>query len=58
MKKILLILLFFPVYSFAGWSGEGTVSAVYSHEGSVIVQSTITDDKCGGVGKILVAYFR
>lgn len=33
------------------WTNLGTITAIYSHNGSHIVETTITDGPCGSAGK-------
>ena len=51
MKKFLLVLLLCPLSALAAWSGSGKMNAVYSHNGYIIIDTTITGNGCGDAGK-------
>jgi type 1 fimbria pilin len=46
MKKLLFALLLMPALAFAGWSNGGKVTDIYSHNGSVLIRTSITDGPC------------
>jgi hypothetical protein len=47
MKNLILLLLLIPALSFAGWStSSGSVTDIYSHNGSVLITTGIADGPC------------
>ena len=47
MKRILcLVLIMFSSSLCAGWSSTGLVERVYSHNGSHVIRTTLTDNVC------------
>jgi len=51
MKYVLLLLTILPVLTFAGWSTtSGKVTDIYSHDGSVLIKTEVTDGPCGAGG--------
>ena len=53
VRRIVFASLFLVTASIANaqWSGSGTVSQVWPHDGYYFVQTTITDNPCGSAGK-------
>ena len=48
MKYFLSLLLIITCNTYAGWSNSyGTVTDIWSHNGSVIIDTELTDDPCG-----------
>jgi len=51
MKKYLLLLVIFPSICFAGWTEQGEISSIYSHNGFIIIDSSVSSNLCGTNGK-------
>ena len=52
MYKIvsLFFLISFAVSSHAGWSAQGEVTRVISHDSAHVLRTTVSDDPCGDSG--------
>lgn len=47
MKNLLFLILLIPALSFAGWSTtSGTITDIYSHDGSILLTTNIADGPC------------
>ncbi len=50
MKYLLIVFALLPSLAFAGWSTTGKVTDIYSHNGTVLLTTEITDGPCPNRG--------